>query len=69
MAIAGWIVCLALCGGEAALPEGVIARVDGQDVTLDAYKDYLLRLVGKDRLQHFIDELLVEKKRDRKSVV
>ncbi|HNR98975.1 MAG TPA: peptidylprolyl isomerase [Planctomycetota bacterium] len=62
MAIAGWIVCLALCGGEAALPEGVIARVDGQDVTLDAYKDYLLRLVGKDRLQHFIDELLVEKK-------
>ncbi len=62
MLIAQYVLCAALCAGEAPLPEGVIARVDGQDVTLEAYKNYLLRLVGKDRLQHYIDELLVEKK-------
>ncbi len=62
MLIAQCVLCVLWCGGEAPLPQGVIARVDGQDLTVEAYKDYLFRLVGKDRLQHFIDEMLVEKK-------
>lgn len=58
-------LCIALSVQELdppKLPKGVIALVDGRQVTLEAYKEYLWRQVGKLRLQLYIDEMLLEKK-------
>jgi len=45
---------------EPALTPDVVAKVDGQEVTLEAYKDYLYQRLGKRPLQGLIDSMLVE---------
>jgi foldase protein PrsA len=45
----------------AKLPAGVVAIMDGKEITLDAYKEYLWRTMGAARLQEYLDSLLVEK--------
>ena len=42
------------------LPPGVIARVNGKDLTLQDYLGYLYASFGKSRLEELIDRLLVE---------
>jgi parvulin-like peptidyl-prolyl isomerase len=42
------------------LPPGVLARVNGKDITLDDYVGYLFASLGKSRLDEFVDRLLVE---------
>ena len=61
-----WVVC---AQAVPALPDNVVAIVDGKEITLDAYKDYLWRLVGRDRVQHFVDEILITKKAAELGVV
>ncbi|HVR75997.1 MAG TPA: peptidylprolyl isomerase [Planctomycetota bacterium] len=52
-------------GDKAELPPGVLARVDGRDITLDEYASYLLASLGKSKLSEFIDRLLVEEEAKR----
>jgi parvulin-like peptidyl-prolyl isomerase len=42
------------------LPPGIIARLNGRDITLDEYGSYLLASIGKSRLDEYLDRLLVE---------
>lgn len=49
-------------GETPALPEGVLAIVDGKQVRLEDYKEYLWQTMGTVRLQDFIDAMLIEKK-------
>ncbi|MFQ5655380.1 MAG: peptidylprolyl isomerase [Planctomycetota bacterium] len=42
------------------LPAGVMARIDGRDVTLEAYKRYLFENLDLSRFIGFVDELLIE---------
>jgi len=42
-----------------SLPDGVLARVGGVDLTLEAYKDFLWRRFGTRGLREFIGERLV----------
>ncbi|MBT3341148.1 MAG: hypothetical protein HOM34_04930 [Planctomycetes bacterium] len=43
------------------LPDGVLARIGTQDVSLDAYKDFLWRRFGSRGLRDFIGERLVQR--------
>jgi parvulin-like peptidyl-prolyl isomerase len=47
-------------GQEGNLPNGVVARVNGKEVTLEGYTKYLFATVGKSKVREFIDRLLVE---------
>ncbi len=50
-------------GGEPPkLPEGVLAIVEGEEVTLEAYKDYLWQVERRTWLRGFVDQMLLEKK-------
>jgi len=46
--------------GEESLPQGVMARVNGQDITVEDYTAYLFATLGKSRLKEYIDRLLIE---------
>ena len=45
---------------EAGLPEGVLARVNGRDVTVEEYAAYLLASIGKSKLDEYVDRLLIQ---------
>jgi parvulin-like peptidyl-prolyl isomerase len=47
------------------LPSGVIARVNGKDISLEEYVGYLFASLGKSRLDEFIDRLLLEEEGKR----
>lgn len=49
-------------GAPAALPQGVVARVNGRDVALEEYVNYLLASIGRSRLDEYVNRLLVEEK-------
>ncbi len=44
------------------LPPGVVARVNGRDITLEEYVGYLLASIGRSRLDEYVNRLLVEEK-------
>jgi parvulin-like peptidyl-prolyl isomerase len=48
--------------GEAgrSLPAGVLARVNGRDITVQDYTTYLFASLGRSKLREFIDRLLLE---------
>ncbi len=45
----------------APLPTGVVARLDGTDISLTAYQEFLWRQTGKRALSQMVDDLLLEK--------
>lgn len=52
----------------AKLPQGVLARVNGRDVTIQEYSDYLLDFYGKKKLWDLVDRILVEEESRRLSI-
>lgn len=44
------------------LPPGVVARVNGRDITVEEYTSYLLASIGRSRLDEYVNRLLVEEK-------
>lgn len=46
--------------GSEALPAGVLARLNGRDITVDEYARYLLDTLGTSELPKYIDRLLLE---------
>ena len=44
------------------LPPGVLARVDGQEISVDQYRDFLYREVHLDRFLKLVDRILIQKK-------
>jgi len=54
--------------GGAELPPGVLARIDGKDITVDAYAEYLLASLGTSRLGEYIDRLLIEQEAARRGI-
>lgn len=50
------------------LPAGVVARVNGREVTLEEYSQFLLELVGKKKLWELVDRILVEQEARRLGV-
>lgn len=42
------------------LPPGVIARLNGREITFDEYGSYLLASIGKSKLDEYMDRLLTE---------
>ena len=48
-----------------ALPQGVLARVNGRDVSIQEYTDYLLGFYGKKKLWDLVDRILVEQEARR----
>jgi parvulin-like peptidyl-prolyl isomerase len=51
-----------------ALPEGVLARLNGREIRVDEYAGYLLASMGKSRLDEYIDRLLVEEEAKRHEI-
>jgi len=51
-----------------SLPPGVLARVDGKDITVNDYVAYLFESLGKSKLDEFIDRLLLEAEAKRLGV-
>lgn len=47
------------------LASGVVARLDGEDITLAAYQDFLWRQTGKRAVSQMADEILLEKAAQR----
>jgi parvulin-like peptidyl-prolyl isomerase len=43
-----------------ALPPGVLARLNGRDITVDEYARYLLDTLGKSELPKYVDRLLLD---------
>ncbi len=52
----------------AELPPGVMAKLNGRDVTVREYADYLLASIGKGKLDQYIDRLLIEQEARRLSI-
>jgi parvulin-like peptidyl-prolyl isomerase len=50
------------------LPQGVLARVNERDITINEYSGYLLELFGKAKLWNLIDRVLVEQQAERRGV-
>ena len=42
------------------LPPGVLARLDGRDITVEEYAGYLVGTLGRAKLDEYIDRLLLE---------
>ena len=51
------------------LPPGVLARVDGEEITVDQYRDFLYREFHLDRFLNLVDRILIEKKAGELGVV
>jgi parvulin-like peptidyl-prolyl isomerase len=49
-----------LPSADPRFPAGVIARVNGRDITVDEYAGYLLASIGKSRLDEYVDRLLLD---------
>ncbi len=49
----------------APLPQGVLARVNNRDVTLEEYASYLVATFGKSRLDEYINRILLEEEANR----
>lgn len=47
------------------LPPGVVARVNGRDITVQEYSRFLLELYGKTKLTELVDRVLVEQEARR----
>ena len=47
---------------DEALPSGVLGRVDGVDITVEQYQQFLYRKSNLTRLMEFVDEVLIDKK-------
>ena len=45
---------------SASLPPGVLARLNGRDITVDEYARYLLDTLGKSELPKYVDRLLLD---------
>ncbi len=45
---------------EESLPPGVMARVDGRDLTVQDYTAYLFATLGKSKLEEYINRILLE---------
>lgn len=54
---------------ETPLPPGIAARVDDFEITLDEYKDHLLKLYGSGPLDDLIYARLLEREAERLAVV
>jgi foldase protein PrsA len=50
------------------LPAGVLARLNGRDITIQDYTAYLFASLGKSKLKEFIDRLLLEEEGTRLGV-
>jgi parvulin-like peptidyl-prolyl isomerase len=50
---------------EGGLPPGVVARVNGKEITAQDYTAYLFATLGKSKLREFIDRLLMEEEGNR----
>jgi parvulin-like peptidyl-prolyl isomerase len=48
-----------------SLPGGVLARLNGKDITVHDYVSYLYQSLGKSRLDEFVDRLLIEEEAQR----
>lgn len=55
--------------GSPDLPRGILARVDGREVSVREYADYLLASIGTARLGEYIDRLLLAAEAERKEVI
>jgi parvulin-like peptidyl-prolyl isomerase len=55
-------------GKEGGLPPGVVARVNGKEITAQDYTAYLFATLGKLKLREFIDRLLMEEEGNRLKV-
>jgi parvulin-like peptidyl-prolyl isomerase len=51
------------------LPPGVVARVNGRDIVVREYADYLLASIGKQKLGEYIDRLLIAAEAQRQGIV
>ena len=47
-------------GTKAELPPGVVARVNGRDITMEEYVNYLLATFGKSKLDEYVNRLLLD---------
>ena len=47
---------------DETLPSGVLGRVDGVDITVEQYQQFLYRMSNLTRLMELVDEVLIEKK-------
>ncbi len=54
--------------GSSSLPPGVIARLNGRDITAQDYTAYLFASLGKSKVREFIDRLLLEEEGKRLEV-
>ncbi len=54
--------------GEQGLPQGVLARVNGNEVTVQDYVAYLFASLGRSKLREYIDRLLLEEEAKRLEV-
>lgn len=48
-----------------ALPPGVVARINGRDVSVEEYASYLVATLGKSKLDDYVDRLLLEEEAQR----
>jgi foldase protein PrsA len=53
---------------ESNLPPGVLARVNGNEVTVDDYVKYLFASTGRSKLREYIDRLLLEEEARRAQI-
>lgn len=53
---------------SSGLPPGIVARLNGRDVSVEEYASYLFATLGKSRLDDYIDRLLIEGESQRLGV-
>ncbi len=51
-----------------ALPPGVVARINGRDVSIEEYASYLFATLGKSKLDDYIDRLLIDEEAQRQGL-
>ncbi|RMH02507.1 MAG: hypothetical protein D6702_08625 [Planctomycetota bacterium] len=67
--MSAFLLCLALCPAQEPaaepLPAGVVARLDGEEIPLRDYLDFLYLRMGKRPLEEYLAGLLVEREARR----
>ncbi len=53
---------------KSELPAGVLARLNGRDISVEEYAGYLVATIGRAKLDEYIERLLIEEEADRVGV-
>lgn len=56
-------------GSDEPLPDGVVARLDGDDIPKQAYLEYLYQRFGKRGVREMVGDILVEREASRYGIV